>query len=138
MGGSRPRSRPPQDAVAVGTPRSPARSVRRHWCTLPRYAWHSSALTGYVGWVFWTRRGPFALRAHRAPPRGRFPALALPRLAAPRLVAELVLLPRAPPVTRVPLVALRAPRPLGASRKQRAPLGLRESGRGVPPHPSFY
>ena len=70
MGGSRPRSRPPRDAVAAGAPRSPARSVRRRWCSLPRYAWHSSALSGYVGWVFWTRRGPFALRAHRAPPRG--------------------------------------------------------------------
>lgn len=52
MGGSHPRSRPPRDAVAAGTPRSPARSVRRRWCSLPRYAWHSYALWGYVGWVF--------------------------------------------------------------------------------------
>ena len=66
---------------------------------------------------------PFGLRRV-----GFSSAVPLVRLAAPRLVAYSVFVPRALPATRVPLVALGAPRPFG----------LRESGRGVPPHPSFY
>ena len=64
----------------------------------------------------------------RRPSMGFSAAVPLVRLAAPRLVAYSVFVPRALPATRVPLVALGAPRPFG----------LRESGSGVPPPQSFY